>query len=127
MLVSLVLATAVPAAASPLAGLHYLVGTWNCTYRAGAVRFTYAATYAYDLNGHTLRQSASWAGGGDEELLAYDGHRNNARSHLGDAVYAARNGALGWQNDHVSRHLLARRALTRFRSPKSRNLKRQGL
>ncbi len=75
MLVSLVLAAAVPAAASPLAGLHYLAGTWNCTYRAGAVRFIYAATYAYDLSGHTLLQTASWAGGGDEELLAYDGHR----------------------------------------------------
>ena len=25
--------------------------------------------------GHTLRESASWAGGGDEELLAYDAHR----------------------------------------------------
>ena len=75
MLASLVLAAALSATASPLAGLHYLVGKWNCTYRAGAVRFAYAATYAYDRDGHTLRQIASWAGGGDEELIAYDAQR----------------------------------------------------
>ena len=75
MLASLVLAAALPATASPLAGLHYLVGTWNCTYRAGAVRFAYHATYAYDLGGRTLRETASWVGGGDEELLAYDARR----------------------------------------------------
>jgi hypothetical protein len=46
MLASLVLAAALPATAAPLAGLHYLVGTWNCTYRAGAVRVAYADTYA---------------------------------------------------------------------------------
>jgi len=71
MLASLVLAPALPSTA-PLAGLHYLVGTWNCTYHAGAVRFAYDATYAYDRNGHALRQIASWSGGSDEELLAYD-------------------------------------------------------
>jgi hypothetical protein len=75
MLVSIVLAVSLPATASPLAGLHYLVGTWSCTYRAGAVRFAYDNTYAYDLEGHILRQIASWAGGGDEELLAYDAQR----------------------------------------------------
>ena len=64
-----------PAAAAPLSGLHYLVGTWNCTYRAGAVRFAYDNTYEYDSGGHILRQIASWAGGGDEELLAYDAQR----------------------------------------------------
>jgi hypothetical protein len=73
MLASLVLAAALPA--SPLAGLHDLVGTWNCTYRAGTVRLAYAATYAYDLDGHTLREIATWTGGGDEELLAYDARR----------------------------------------------------
>ena len=46
---------------------------WTCTYRAGAVRFGYDATYAYDHD--ILRQIASWAGGGDEELLAYDTKR----------------------------------------------------
>jgi len=76
MLASLVLAAALPATAAPLAGMHYLVGTWNCTYRAGTVRLAYATTYAYDRDGHTLRQVASWAGGGgDEELLAYDAQR----------------------------------------------------
>jgi hypothetical protein len=76
MLASLALAAASPAKAAPLAGLHYLVGSWNCTYRAGAVRLAYDATYAYDRDGHTLRQIASWAGGGDEELLAYDAQRD---------------------------------------------------
>ena len=52
--------------------LHYLAGTWNCTYRAGAARFAYHATYDYDRNGRIARQIASWAGGGDQELLAYD-------------------------------------------------------
>ena len=75
MLASLVLAAALPATPAPLAGLHYLVGTWNCTYRAGAARTAYDATYAYDRDGHTLRQIASWAGGADEELLAYDARR----------------------------------------------------
>ena len=74
MLASLVLA-ALPATATPLAGLRYLAGTWNCTYRAGAVRMAYTNTYAYDHDGRILRQIASWAGGGDEELIAYDARR----------------------------------------------------
>jgi hypothetical protein len=69
------LITALPATAAPLAELHDLVGPWKCTYRTGAVRFPYDATYAYDRDGHTLRETASWAGGGDEELLAFDAHR----------------------------------------------------
>ncbi|HET9392851.1 MAG TPA: hypothetical protein VFO29_04935 [Candidatus Rubrimentiphilum sp.] len=69
---SLVLAAALPAAPAPLAGLQYLVGTWNCTYHAGATRFAYRAAYAYDSDGRILRQSATWTGGGDEELQAYD-------------------------------------------------------
>lgn len=72
----LVLQNGIPAqSAAPLAGLHYLVGPWNCTYRAGAVRFAYNATYAYDRNGKALREIASWVGGSDEELLAYDAQR----------------------------------------------------
>ena len=76
MLASLVLAAALPAAPAPLAGLHYLVGTWNCTYRAGAVRMAYDTTYAYDRDAHTLRQIASWTGGSDEELLAFNAARS---------------------------------------------------
>ncbi len=75
MLATLVLAAALPATAAPLAGLQYLVGAWKCTYRAGAVRLPYDATYAYDRDGKALRQISSWAGGGDEELLAYDAKR----------------------------------------------------
>ena len=71
MLASLILAALPATAAAPVAGLHYLVGTWKCTYRAGAVRLAYDAKYTYNRDGHTLWQTASWAGGGDEELLAY--------------------------------------------------------
>jgi hypothetical protein len=74
ILASFLLAAALPATAAPLAGLQYLVGPWKCTYRAGAARLAYDATFAYDLDGHTLREVASWAGGGDEELVAYDAH-----------------------------------------------------
>jgi hypothetical protein len=72
VLASLVLAATLPATAAPLARLHYLVGTWKCTYRAGAARLAYDATYAYERDGHALREIATWAGGGDEELLTYD-------------------------------------------------------
>src|ERR1700683_167632 len=72
MFASLLPAATSPAKTTPLAGMHYLVGTWNCTYRAGAVRLAYKATYVYDRDGNALRQIASWAGGGDEELVAYD-------------------------------------------------------
>jgi hypothetical protein len=74
MLASFAPAAALPAP-HPLAGLRFLVGAWTCTYRAGAVRFPYDATYAYDLNGGTLRETATWTGGGDEELFAYDAQR----------------------------------------------------
>jgi hypothetical protein len=76
MLLSLVLAAALPATTAPLSGLHYLVGTWNCTYRAGKMSFAYRATYAYDRDGHILREIASFSGGGDEELVAYDPQRH---------------------------------------------------
>jgi len=72
---AVVLAATLPATASPIAGLHFLVGSWKCTYRAGAVRLPYDATYAYDRDGHTFRQTASFTGGGSEELVAYDAQR----------------------------------------------------
>jgi hypothetical protein len=75
MLASVVFAAALPATAAPMAGLHYLVGTWNCTYRAGTARLAYDATYAYDRDGHELRQIDAWTGGGGEELLAHDAQR----------------------------------------------------
>jgi hypothetical protein len=101
MLASLVLAAALPVTA-PLAGLHYLVGTWNCTYRAGAVRFAYDATYAYDRNGHTLRQAASWAGGGDEELLAYDARRGWTAVVFDDQGAATIMRATGSDPNHIA-------------------------
>jgi hypothetical protein len=85
ILASLVLSAALTATAtataaptpSPVAGLHYFVGTWKCTYRAGAVSLAYGATYALNGNGQTLRQVATWTGGGDEELVSYDGKRRS--------------------------------------------------
>ncbi len=62
-------------AALTLAGMHYLVGTWNCTYRAGKEHLAYRATFAYDSNGRILREITSSSLGGDEELVAYDAHR----------------------------------------------------
>jgi hypothetical protein len=75
VLASLALTAATPASAAPLGKLHYLVGAWKCTYRAGAMHLAYDATYAYQRDGHALREIASWAGGGDEESIVYDAQR----------------------------------------------------
>jgi hypothetical protein len=80
----------------------YLAGTWNCTYRAGAVRFAYSATYAYDRNAHTLRQIASWAGGGDEELIAYDAHRGWTAAVLDGQGTATIMRATGSDPNHIA-------------------------
>jgi hypothetical protein len=80
----------------------YLAGTWNCTYRAGAARFAYSATYAYDRNGHTLRQIASWAGGGDEELIAYDAHRGWTAAVLDGQGTATIMRATGSDPNHIA-------------------------
>jgi hypothetical protein len=37
----------------------------------------YAATFAYDRDGHTLRETATFAGGGDEELIGYDAQKRS--------------------------------------------------
>jgi hypothetical protein len=75
VLAIIVLAAALQATPAPLAGLHYLVGSWKCAYRAPGANLAYDATYAYDRDGRILREVASWTGGGDEELLAYDAQR----------------------------------------------------
>jgi hypothetical protein len=71
---TVVLASALPvtAAPTPLAGLHDLIGSWKCTYRAGAVHLPYDAAYTYDLGGRALREITSLPGSADEELVAYD-------------------------------------------------------
>ena len=102
MLLSLALAAALPGAAAPLAGLQYLVGTWNCTYRAGAVRFVYRATYTYDRDAHTLREVASWPGGGDEELLTYDPQRRSWTSVVLDQETATILRASGSDPNHIA-------------------------
>ena len=70
-----VVLAALQATAAPIAGLHYLVGSWNCTYRAGTVRFAYRAAYDYDSSRRILREIASWTGGGDQEFIAYNAQR----------------------------------------------------
>jgi len=103
MLASLILALAVPVPASPLAGLHGLVGSWNCTYRAGATRFEYATTYAYDRDGHILRQTATWTGGGDEEYVGYDAtHRAWTAIVLDDGGNATVMRAPGSDPNHIA-------------------------
>lgn len=77
LLAALMPAPALAATTAPLARMGYLVGAWKCTYNAGSVHLPYDTTYAYDRDGHILRQIASFAGGsGDEELLSYDAQHN---------------------------------------------------
>jgi hypothetical protein len=103
MLLSLAPAMALPATTTPLAGLHYLAGTWNCTYRAGAAHLAYKATYAYDHDGRTLRQIASYTGGGDEELLAYDAqHHRWSAVVLDDQGNATVMRATGSDPNHIA-------------------------
>jgi hypothetical protein len=102
MLASLVLAVALPTTAAPFAGLRHLVGTWNCMYRAGAVRMAYAATYTYDRDGNTLREIASWAGGSDEELLAYDARRGGWTAVVLDQGTATIMRATGSDPNHIA-------------------------
>lgn len=93
-------AAATPA---PIAGLHYLVGTWNCTYRAGKASFAYRATYAYDRDGHILREIASFSGGGDEELVAYDAqHHRWTAVVLGDEGTETVMRATGSDPNHIA-------------------------
>lgn len=103
MLAFFVLAAALPATAAPLAGLHYLVGSWNCTYRAGTVSLAYAATYAYESDGHMLRQTASSPSYSDEELLAYDAqHHGWSAVILDDQGNATIMRATGSDPNHIA-------------------------
>jgi hypothetical protein len=99
---TLVLAAAMPAAPAPMSGLHYLVGAWKCTYRAGAVVFPYDATYVPDRDGHTLRETASWAGGGDEELIGYDPKRGWTAVVFDDQGSATVLSAKGSNPNHIA-------------------------
>lgn len=71
-LASILLAPSPVAAADSLSSLRYLVGTWNCDYRAGNARVSYRATYTYDLGNNWLRENDSWAhGGSDLGMITY--------------------------------------------------------
>jgi hypothetical protein len=75
----LALLYAAPAkAADPLASLSYLVGSWNCTYNAGAQHIRYTATYAFVMGNNWMRERDAWAGGGsDVGLTTYEPKTNN--------------------------------------------------
>ena len=78
VLLLLMSATGPAAASDPLASLRFLVGTWNCTYHAGAARVTYKATFSYDMSGNWMRERDVWAGGGgDEGLFTYEPKRRS--------------------------------------------------
>jgi hypothetical protein len=63
----------IPASAADNSSLHFLVGTWHCTYDAGKTRSTYRATFAYEMNGGWIREVDSWSGGGgDQGMIAYN-------------------------------------------------------
>jgi hypothetical protein len=101
-----VAAAAVPAgAATPLASLQYLVGTWHCTYHAGAVSMPYTATWSYDNGGNALRQVTSFGNAGDEELIGYD-----AQHHIWSVVVLDDHGgatvmqASGDDPNHIAYH-----------------------
>ena len=105
MLASLLLAVVAPVPSSPLAGLHGLVGSWSCTYHAGGTDFAYRTTYTYDRDGHILRQTASWTGGGDEEYVAYDAlHRRWTATVLDDGGNATVMRAPGSDPNHIAYH-----------------------
>ncbi|MFY9664425.1 MAG: hypothetical protein WAL67_14280 [Candidatus Cybelea sp.] len=78
-IVCLILAasTLAPASANdPLASLHFLVGSWNCTYQAGKASLSYHATYAYDMKDNWLSERDGWKGGGaDAGMFTYDPKR----------------------------------------------------
>ncbi len=85
LLAALIPASASSATATPLAGLHDLVGTWKCTFSGGGMNLKYNAVYALDLGGHALRETTTLPGGGDEELIAYDAAHHNWTAAVVDA------------------------------------------
>ena len=62
----------------------------------------YAATYAYDSNGHILRQVSSSKVGGDEELLAYNPKSGWTAIVLDDLGNATTMRAPGSNPSHIS-------------------------
>lgn len=63
-------------AADPLSSLHFLVGTWNCTYSTGKATVYYKATYTFDLRNNWLRVNDAWSGGGNDlGMITYEPHR----------------------------------------------------
>jgi hypothetical protein len=59
-------------AADPMASLGYLVGTWNCTYRAGSQQTAYTATFAYAIGNNWMRErDTSTSGAGGENFITY--------------------------------------------------------
>ena len=99
---ALVLSSMSPADGAPLGGLHYLVGSWKCTYRAGSVRLPYDATWAYSRNGRNLQQIDSSSEGDAEELVAYDAHHGWRAVVFDDQGDATIMRAAGNDSNHIA-------------------------
>ena len=77
LLLMIALSAAAAQAADPLASLHFLIGNWNCSYRAGKTHVDYKATFSSDLGGNWLRENDSWAhGGSDLGMITYQPARH---------------------------------------------------
>jgi hypothetical protein len=67
------LSIAPASAADPLESLHFLVGTWNCTYQVGKASISYKATYAYDMKNNWLSErDSSKEGAGGQGMTTFD-------------------------------------------------------
>jgi hypothetical protein len=59
------------ARSDPMASMKFLVGDWTCTYRQGAAKVAYKATFAYDMAGNWLRERDVSPGSTGEALFTY--------------------------------------------------------
>ena len=57
--------------ANPMQFMSFLVGHWTCTFHMAGQAERYRASFSYTLGNAWLRESDSWANGGDEVLLTY--------------------------------------------------------
>jgi hypothetical protein len=76
VLFSIAIGTTSASAADPMSALHFLVGTWHCSYNSGKTHGAYTATFDYDLGGNWMRERDSWTGGGgDQGMFTYEPKR----------------------------------------------------
>lgn len=56
---------------SPMHFMSFLLGRWTCTFQMNGHSERYEAVFSYALGGVWLRETDTWANGGDEMLLTY--------------------------------------------------------